>query len=98
MAIVKRNPTGIASKKNQRKDGSVNPTSRMNIVAIEGTGSGKRRGQGTQMPKATAIPRAPASGAASARKASLGHGMKEDGHLVAREGSRPMNHPFFVAK
>src|SRR3954465_13319870 len=75
--MVNRNPAGIASKKNQRKDWNARPVSRMNRIAMEGTGSGNCRGQGIQMPKAMAIPREPASGAGSARKASLGQGMKK---------------------
>src|SRR3954453_23407130 len=75
--MVNRNPAGIASKKNQRKDWNARPVSRMNRIAMEGTGSGNRRGQGIQMPKAMAIPREPASGAGSARKASLGQGIGE---------------------
>src|SRR2546430_40127 len=75
MAMVMRNPAGIASRKNQRKDSKAKPVSRMKRTAMEGTGSGNCRGQGIQMPKAMAIPREPASGAGSARKASLGQGM-----------------------
>src|SRR5438445_4202873 len=74
MRKVIRKPAGIASKKNQRKDSKANPVRTMKRMVIEGTGSGNRRGQGIQMPKAIAMPRDPASGAASARKASLGQG------------------------
>src|SRR4051812_12842716 len=77
MATVNRNPAGMASRKNQRKDSKAKPVSRIKRTAMEGTGSGNCRGQGTQMPKAIAMPREPASGAGSARKASLGQGMKK---------------------
>src|SRR4051812_16350785 len=75
--MVNRNPAGMARRKNQRKDSKAKPVSRMKRTAMEGTGSGNCRGQGIQMPKAIAIPREPASGAGSARKASLGQGMKK---------------------
>ena len=68
-------------------------------MAMEGIGSGNRRGHGIHIPNATATPRDPASGAASARKASLGQGMilKMDtkkpttvpGRWVASFGSEP---------
>src|SRR4051812_36383896 len=77
MAMVNRNPAGMASRKNQRKDWNASPVSRMKRIAMEGTGSGNCRGQGIQMPKAIAIPCEPASGAGSARKASFGQGMKK---------------------
>src|SRR3954467_9650724 len=77
MAMVNRNPAGMASKKNQRKDSKAKPVSRIKRTAMEGTGAGNGRGRGTRMPKAMARPREPASGAGSARKASLGQGMKK---------------------
>src|SRR3954466_5841971 len=87
--MVMRNPAGIASRKNQRKDSKAKPVSRMKRTAMEGTGSGNCRGHGIQMPKAMAIPREPASGAGSARKASLGQGMRK---------WTPVNERRFLAK
>src|SRR5438270_26364 len=85
MAMVMRNPAGMASKKNQRKDWNASPVSRMKRIAMEGTGSGNCRGEGIQMPKAMAIPREQASGAGSARKASLGQGMKKMDTCLSQE-------------
>src|SRR4051812_37648007 len=75
--MVNRNPAGMARRKNHRNDSKAKPVSRMKRMAMDGTGSGNCRGQGIQMPKAMAMPREPASGAGSARKASLGQGMKK---------------------
>src|SRR3954463_13654832 len=77
MRKVISNPAGIASRKNQRKDSKASPVSTIKRMAMEGTGSGNCRGHGIHIPNASAIPRDPPSGAASARKASFGQGMKK---------------------
>src|SRR3954468_8554168 len=87
MRKVISNPAGIASRKNQRKDSKARPVSTMNRIAMEGTGSGNCRGQGIHIPNASAMPRDPASGAASARKASFGQGINKNGHLSAEKSS-----------
>src|SRR5437763_720513 len=75
MRKVITNPAGIASRKNHRNDSNAIPVSTMKRIAIEGTGSGNCRGHGIHIPNASASPRDPASGAASARKASFGQGI-----------------------